>query len=225
MVPGGRANAGFVTTSLVVMAFLPFVIVPPAAAQDGAARPSLSQPAKPLAEALRKFAQDSGYDAVFQESLVEGRRSAPVHDARNAHDALNQMLAGSGLVPRFTRPNAFILEVAGATAPAALSLERIEVVAPAVREREAAYRWYGEKLLEASLATLRRSPEMGMRAYDFTIYVYLSERGTIIDLEAGDASGQSDVLQSAARMLKGLAVGIVPPADMPQPVGLRISAQ
>lgn len=226
MVAWGRTNVGIRGALLaLLLALASFGLALPAAAQDAGARGRHSQPAMPLAEALRQFARTSSYDVVFPEELVKGRQSAPVKDARNAHDALAQMLAGSGLVPRFTRPDAFILEAPAAAAPADLSLERIEVVSPPLGQREAAYRWYGEKLLEASLETLRHSREMGMRSYDFTIYVWLSAEGTIIDLEGHGGSGQSEVLGLATGMLKGLVLGIAPPTDMPQPVGLRITAQ
>jgi hypothetical protein len=135
------------------------------------------------------------------------------------------MLTGSGLVPRFTRPDAFILEPLAASVPARLSLDRIEVVSPVFSNEEKAYRWYGEKLLEVSLATLRRSRALGMRSYDFTIYVWLSADGRVEELEASGGAEQGDVLGIAKEMLKGLIVGIVPPPNMPQPVGLQISAR
>lgn len=225
MVGRERTNVGSVKGLLVVLALAVSAFAAPAAAQESPVRPGYSQPATTLAEALRWFARASGYDVVFLEGLVEGRRSAPVKNARNAHDALTQMLAGSGLVPRFTRPDAFILEPLAASASADLSLDRIEVVSPILDDKRMAYRWYGEKLLEVSLATLRRSRELGMRSYDFTIYVWLSADGEIENLEGSGGAGQREVVGIAKGMLKGLVVGIIPPANMPQPVGLRITAQ
>lgn len=197
----------------------------PVSAQERQPQSALSQPAMPLGEALRRFAKASRYDVVFQEELVRGRRSAAVVGPGSPHDALVQMLAGSGLTARFTRPDALILERQSAADAPDLALQRIDVVAPVPAERQAQYRWYGEKLLQASLKTLRQSREMGMRSYDFTIYVWLSAEGTVVDLEGHDGAGQNEVLGIAKAMLKGLIVGIVPPVDMPQPVGLRITAQ
>src|SRR5690606_10034184 len=74
--------------------------------------------AQPLADALRQFGKRHGYDVIVAEELVEGRQTAPVSGARTAYEALMQMLEGSGLVPRFTRPDAIILEPAVRQTPA-----------------------------------------------------------------------------------------------------------
>lgn len=219
MVAWERTNIGIVRGLLAILVILGLGFGAPAAAQTKDSPPDYAQPAMPLADALRRFAKVTGYDVVFQETLVEGRRSAPVKNARNAHHALTQLLERSGLVPRFTRSDAFILEAEGGNGPADMVLQKIVVSAA----DSAAYRWYGEKLLQLCLNTLRRSNEMGMRSYDFTIYVWLTEDGRVRDLQG--AGEQDEVMAIAGGMLKGLAVGVMPPANMPQPVGLRITAQ
>ena len=107
-----RTNADGVRALLFVLVLGILLLATPAGAQEAAVRPDFSQSAMPLAEALRQFARVSGFDVVFPEDLVAGRRSAPIKNARSAHDALAQMLAGSGLAPRFTRPDAFISSMA-----------------------------------------------------------------------------------------------------------------
>lgn len=216
-----RTNAGIVGVLLVASMILGCVA--PASAQKTARPEQFDQPAMPLAEALRQFAKRTGYDVVFPESLVEGRQSAPVRDARNAHHALTQLLYGSALVPRFTRKDAFILERADEVAAADITLDKIEVASSPADA--AAYRWYGEKLLERCLSELRRSRDIGLRSYDFTLYVWLSHDGKIESLKGTADTAQEEILGIAATMLKGLVVGSEPPANMPQPVGLRISAQ
>ena|GEM_PF-2919507 len=183
------------------------------------------QPALPLAEALRQFGRDSGYDVVFPEALVAGKNAAPVRNAQTAYDRLDQILAGSGLIPRFTRRNAFILEPAGGQPAADLSLDRIQVLTSSFGSTQAEYRWYGEKLLEASLRVLRQSSELELRAYDFTLYVWLSQEGQVEELEGYGGAANQEALLIAKQMLRGAFVGGVPPANMPQPVGLRIVAQ
>lgn len=178
----------------------------------------------PLADALRRFARETGYDVVFPEHLVEGRRSAPVRAPRGHHDALLQMLAGSGLVPRFTRRDAFVLEAIVPVEAPDLSLERIDVLTTP-EHRAAEYRWYGDKLVEASLRILRRSRELGFRTYDFTLYVWLSGDGRIVDLDGYGSAKNQEALGLAKDVLRGALVGTTPPARMPQPVGLRITAQ
>jgi len=180
---------------------------------------------QPLADALRQFGKRNGYDVIVAEELVEGKRAGRVNKARTAYDALMQMLEGTGLVPRFTRPDAIILESAARQAPPDMSLEEIDVLTSAFRANNDEYRWYGEKLLGASLALLRRSSELGTRSYDFTLYVWLSADGRITGLDGFGAGQNDEALSVARKLLDGMAVGSPPPANMPQPVGLRIVAQ
>lgn len=180
---------------------------------------------QPLADALRQFGKRNGYDVIVAEELVEGKRAGAVHKARTAYDALMQMLEGSGLVPRFTRPDALILELASRQEAPDMSLDEIDVLTSAFRASNDEYRWYGEKLLGASLALLRRSSELGARSYDFTLYVWLSTDGRIVGLDGFGAGSNEEALSTARRLLDGMTVGSPPPANMPQPVGLRIVAQ
>lgn len=180
---------------------------------------------QPLADALRQFGKRNGYDVIVAEQLVEGKRAAAVQKARTAYDALMQMLDGSGLVPRFTRPDAIILEPAEQQAAPDMSLEEIDVLTSAFRASNDEYRWYGEKLLSASLTLLRRSSELGTRSYDFTLYVWLSADGHITGLDGFGDGRNEEALGIARRLLDGMTVGSPPPANMPQPVGLRIVAQ
>lgn len=183
------------------------------------------QPAMPLAEALRRFARATGNDVVFKEDMVRGLHARAVRNAGDPYDALRQMLAGTGLASRFTRRDAFILEVEGRREKPDLALDRIEILALSPAERQSAYRWYGEKLLNACLASLRRSAEFGRRSHEFTVYVWLSDDGRVIDLAGVEGAAQDEILGIARQALTGLAVGSIPPANMPQPVGLRIVAR
>lgn len=180
---------------------------------------------QPLADALRQFGKRNGYDVIVAEELVEGKTAGSVDKARTAYDALMQMLEGSGLVPRFTRPDAIILESASRQEPPDMSLDEIDVLTSAFRANNDEYRWYGEKLLGASLALLRRSSELGTRSYDFTLYVWLSADGRIVGLDGFGVGKNDEALGVARKILDGMTVGSPPPANMPQPVGLRIVAQ
>lgn len=183
-------------------------------------------PGTPLADALRTFARVSGYDVVFADELVRGKTSTKIDAGATPVEALGQILRGSGLSPRFTRPDAFIIEAAAERAATAdLLLEPIEVVIAPPDLREAEYRWYGEKLLQESLAALRRSSELGMQSYSFTLYVWLSSDGQIVDLEGRGSEADNGALAKARGILMGMVVGSDPPANMPQPVGLRIISQ
>ncbi|MCG2839435.1 hypothetical protein L6Q21_00400 [Sandaracinobacter sp. RS1-74] len=180
---------------------------------------------QPLAEALRRFALKSGYDVVFAEELVRDHRAGPVSAARSPYEELVQMLAGTGLAPRFTRRDAFIVEPQQAPQAADLVLQQVDILASPFASGDDAYRWYGEKLLQSILGLLRRSGELGTRSYDFTLYVWLSDEGRVVDLSGYEVTRDEGALTLAKPMLTGLFVGTPPPSNMPQPVVLRIIAQ
>lgn len=182
-------------------------------------------PGIPLAEALRTFARQSGYDVVFTEELVRGKATIGVRANASAYETLTRMLAGTGLAPRFTRRDAFVVEAIAESNAPDLALAPIEVVTTPPEVRQAEYRWYGEKLLQASLAALRGSGELGKQTYDFTLYIWLSHEGRVVDLDGQGSGAGSEALSRAKNVLTGLRIDAPPPANMPQPVGLRISAQ
>lgn len=193
--------------------------------QAAPARAAFDQPRMPLDQALRRFGQTAGFDVVFKEDLVRGRQAAAVSRARSAHDALAQILTDTGLAARFTRPNAIILEPVGAEAAHSdLSLDPLEIVSPLLAG-PADYKWYGDKLLEACLATLRQSAALKDRPFKLTVYLWVNDSGTVTDLRAYGAGDQIEIAKVANGILKGLTIDGLPPANMPQPVGLRIDAR
>ena len=193
-----------------------------AAARVHAEQKTYRQDALPLGEALERFGRLAGFDIVFPEHLVRGRRSGRA-DSTNPYHALEQILIGTGLVGRFTRPDAIILEPVRAPSAPALTLDRLEVRAPD-REARAAYQWYGQKLLEGSLALLRGSSALAVRSYDLTVYLWVDKKGGITASRVYAANGAADEADIAASALAKLALRLPPPADMPQPVGLRIAS-
>lgn len=209
---------------LAILAAAAMLAGTPARAQ-GRLPAGYEQPAMPLAEALRRFARATGNDVVFKEDMVRGLQARAVRNAGDPYDALRQMLSGTGLASRFTRRDAFILEFEGRGERPDLALDRIEIAALSPAERQSAYRWYGEKLLNACLDSLRRSGDLGRRSYEFTVYVWLSDAGRVIDLAGIEGATEDEIVGIARQALTGLDVGSIPPANMPQPVGLRIVAR
>lgn len=74
--------------------------VPNALAQTGAAAPvaiTVSIPAQPLAQALNELARQANLQMSFPAALVAGKAAPAVAGRLTARQALNQLLAGSGL--------------------------------------------------------------------------------------------------------------------------------
>jgi hypothetical protein len=72
----------------------------------------LDIPAQELTTALERFSRATGMAVLVDRQLTRGRRSVAVKGLLNADEALNRLLAGSGLMARYARDDAFTLQVA-----------------------------------------------------------------------------------------------------------------
>lgn len=193
----------------------------PQAALGQTVREEARSERQPLGVALEQFGRRTGFDIVFPENLVKGLLAGSADDKAPPHRALAQLLQGTGLVARFTRPDAVILERAQAVEAPDMVLDRLEVHASAI-DRQNQYRWYGQHLLDESLVMLRGTTALATKSYDLFVYLWVDPQGKVTESRAyGASSGEASLAASA---LKGMTLKLPPPADMPQPVGLRIGS-
>jgi len=177
-----------------------------------------------LGDALQSFGRRNGFDIVFPEQMVRGLTAGRVDPHANPYRALEQLLRGTGLVARFTRPNAVVLERAQSVRAPDMRLDNLEVRPPALA-RAQEYQWYGQRLLDESLQVLRKTAGLAARSYGLFIYLWVDAEGRVVETRVYGGRGEQREADLVAATLKGLAMQLPPPADMPQPVGLRIAAQ
>ena len=75
-------------------------------------RMTLHIPAQELARALEQFSRATGMAVLVDSQLSRGRRSLAVDGEFTAAEALRRMLGGSGLMAKYSRDDAFTLQVA-----------------------------------------------------------------------------------------------------------------
>ena len=75
-------------------------------------RLTLHIPAQELARALDQFSRATGMAVLVDSQLSRGRRSLAVEGEFTAAEALRRMLGGSGLMAKYSRDDAFTLQVA-----------------------------------------------------------------------------------------------------------------
>src|SRR5471032_1277357 len=73
---------------------------------------ALDIPAQELATALDRFSRATGMAVLVDRQLTRGSRSVAIKGTLSAGDALDRLLAGSGLMARYAREDAFTLQVA-----------------------------------------------------------------------------------------------------------------
>lgn len=109
----GRTAAIIAAGGVIASALL--VAAPPAQASGGA----MDLPSQDLATALRRLASRQHVDLLFDAAGMAGRRSAPVHGAADAGEALRQMLAGTGFIARRGDFGEILIVRASASSPPA----------------------------------------------------------------------------------------------------------
>lgn len=135
----GRAGRGYPAST--VMALLGCGVLAPAAAQDIHAAPlaqrsahaqesrvAVSIPAQPLLSALRAFGLQTQSQVLFHEALLAGREAVAVYGAYTPQEALELLLARTGLTIATARARSFTLKAAQ-TGPQASGLLRWTVPA------------------------------------------------------------------------------------------------
>lgn len=190
-----------------------------------AAVASYDMPALPLSDALARFGRRAGFHLNYDERLADGRMSAPVRGASSPHEALDQLLSGTGLEPRFTRRDAFTLVPRMSDARPDLRLDDLVVTAPVIGQAKGIdYAWYGSLLLQECFRELRLQSGLKGRKYELQLYVWLDPAGGVTRVEAVGPSDQAETRQMIEEALTGLRLASLPPQAMPQPIRLRIIA-
>ena len=111
---GLLASATFLTLSALLAPSQP-VLAQDAAVKSGRVT-AFQIPAQPLGPALTSFADSAGLKLLFPSQLVAGRQSRGVSGNYSPEQALNRLLAGTGLVYRFTGASTVTIAAAGAAA-------------------------------------------------------------------------------------------------------------
>ncbi|KAF0866865.1 STN domain-containing protein [Pseudomonas sp. LD120] len=86
---------------------------------DSQSRQALEIPAQNLADALERFSRATGMAVLVDRELTQGRRSVGVNGRYSAREGLTRLLAGTGLMARYARNDAFTLQVPAASGPVA----------------------------------------------------------------------------------------------------------
>lgn len=186
-------------------------------------------PAQPLDTALTAYFRLTGVQLLYDSSITAGRRSAPVRGTFSSREALRRLLAGTGLVARYSRERAAtIVPESQRIAQPLVSIGRIVVrerapipLGPPASNR---FRLYYLALESELHALVEAHPRLSRETFAATAVLSIAPDGEIRTLKAGtEEAGASGGRR--ARMLAEALVGRTvspPPADLPQPLRVRL---
>lgn len=196
-------------------------------------------PAQPLADALEAVATRSQISIAFEPGVVSARRSVRITGRFTPQIALQRILAGSGLVARFTGPRSAIvydpkLPSANAeTQPThhafgrrTMTFDLAVVRAPqTIGQRDpAAVSAYVHRAESTMRAMFAGDPAYRNTAFQLRIALSVDSRGRIVRVVPIRTHGGPARNDDIARVVLGRDLG-APPAGLEQPLRFDISGQ
>ncbi len=159
---------------------------------------------QPLASALSRYGDATGNEALYEGGLTEGRISGNVQGRLTPDEALQRLLAGTGLAARLVAEGTFVL-------------------APASRPRSvqaiaSAHQHFYAVVQESAIDALCRMREVRPGNYRLLAVFWIAKNGAVEDFLRVGTSGKVAADQLIDKTLRGLKFREAPPADFLQPV-------
>ncbi|MBO4224087.1 TonB family protein [Bradyrhizobium neotropicale] len=169
-------------------------------------------PAQPLISALETYGAISGWQVVYDADLARGRQSMEVKGAFTPDVALQRLLAGTGLSPRYMAADGFVL----VQDPVAKSAG-VNTASP-----DAVMRYYGriQAGLRRTFCADRRARAGGYRV---AVGLWIGSSGVVSRSALLDSTGDSDLDATLDRAVRSVNIGEPPPAGFAQPIVMVIT--
>ncbi|WP_433897934.1 STN domain-containing protein [Pseudomonas sp. PSE1(2024)] len=178
-------------------------------------RMTLHIPAQELARALDQFSRATGMAVLVDSQLSRGRRSLAVDGEFTAAEALRRMLGGSGLMAKYSRDDAFTLQVA--------QIEEVPMPAEKPTPASAAVnRSYATAVQAAIERNLCRSPLTRPGSFRAVLQLWIGRDGVVQHNRLVTSTG--DVRRDAALVdsFHTLKIDRPTPGALRQPVTLLL---
>jgi hypothetical protein len=218
----GKLNSLTVVLMVVggLSAGVPWPIVPVAHAETLGGevkrdeRINFNIPSQSLDDAIYVYTAVTGLEALAAGALLADRRSTDVHGTMTASEALQALLAGTGLTARFVDSGSFTLtpvQIQSASVPAA--------DAPSDVPRYASYSSIVQNAVKRALC---RQSDTRPGYYRTAIQIWVAPSGAVARALLIGTTGDVARDKALSDLFRTLVIGSPPPADLPQPATLLI---
>lgn len=172
-----------------------------------------------LLTALRTYSEITGQAVLVDNTLAEGKHSPGVHGSFDKTDALQKLLAGTGLIASYSSDQAFTLKLAEPGATVARTVgERPESLG--VEESQAVIEQYAGKIQKPIESTLCQFDDTRPGTYRLAMQIWIAASGRIERIRPlTPIDSQRDY--EIRHALNGLVLAS-PPSGMPQPITLLL---
>jgi hypothetical protein len=171
-------------------------------------------PAQQLTAALDRYSKASGMAILVDRELAQGRRSTAVNGRFPARQALEQLLAGSGLMALYTGADAFTVKQAEVSSGAQ---KRPGSGHHGLREQS-----FASALQDALEQALCRSVLTRPGHYRAALQLWVGPLGEVQHSRLLASTGDDKRDVAIIEGLRGLSIGQVPPSSLPQPVTVLV---
>ncbi|AEC18805.1 TonB family protein [Pusillimonas sp. T7-7] len=189
--------------------------VPVRAAHAGAPQSFVfSMSPEPLHDALQQYSRITGVSVLYDTGYVADKNSSSVHGAYSSREALERLVAGTGLQVRYASTRAFTL----------MPKPEPERNRAARSPLNPARQQYFGRLQSRILDVLCADPAIEAGRYRLVLRFGVGTDYKIGPLQVV-ASGRSELEPAIHAALSGLDVGAAPPAAFEQPATMLITPQ
>ncbi|WGS48380.1 secretin and TonB N-terminal domain-containing protein [Paraburkholderia sp. D15] len=183
-------------------------------------------PGQPLAQALQAFARTTELIVLAPAPLLDGRTSAPVTGDYAPRDALERVLAGTGLQAEFTGQDEAII-VARPAAPEVASAVTADAPADAALPidglgDDADARAYAGMLQARMTQALCALPAAMPGGYRLAAQLRIDNKGAVVGVNLVASSGQNARDAAIVHALRSLRLDAAPPDGLPEPVTILL---
>jgi TonB family protein len=193
----------------------------------GAKTMTFSIKPQPLDSALDAFGVTTGIELLYGSPLTSGRRSSGVIGSFTPDEALQILLADTGLQFVQTAPHAIKLVADAQSAHATpalavsasqLTLSPLHVQAPSLRD----FLPYATVLRYAIQDAIRHDGNLRRGRYRAILNVWVSPAGTVQRSQYLRSTGNDDLDGAILKTVQKVELRQSPPSDLPQPVHVWI---
>jgi hypothetical protein len=183
-------------------------------------------PAQPLADALETYDRITRLSVMAQTRLLAGRMSAAVSGDYSSHEALQHLLAGTGLDASFTGPDEAVIVPLSSALPSAFAPATPPVTVAAseidgVTDR-GDFRAYAAMVQTRLTDALCASPQTRPGSYRLVAQLRIDASGSVVASKVVVSTGNASRDVAIARAMQEMTLDSAPPAALPEPLTILL---
>jgi hypothetical protein len=184
-------------------------------------------PAQPLAEALEAYDRITRLSVMAQTRLLSGRMSANVSGDYSSHDALQYLLAGTGLDAMYTEPDEAVIVPLSSTAAPEPSPPALAPLTVAASDIDGAmdtgdFRSYAAMVQTRLTDALCASPLTRPGSYRLVAQLRIDAAGSVVASKVVGSTGNPSRDAAIARAMQDMTLDSAPPAALPEPLTILL---